>query len=1054
MRILLACLVINFATTLHSSSAAAHDWENPEVFGINKEPPHATFLPYPSVEEAIAGDKKSNPLVKSLNGKWQFRWVKTPDLVPEGFWKPDFAAQQFGPIKVPANWQMEGHGKPIYSNMAYPFPPNPPKVNPEYNPTGCYRKEFDLPADWAGKQVFLHFDGVKSAMYVWVNGKPVGYSQDSMTPAEFNVTKFLKPGKNLVAVQVLRWSDGSYLEDQDMWRLSGIYRDVYLMAKSPVRLRDIFVKTDLDDDYQDAELICETDLDKSGDQDTTRYRVQYSLYDGQGNATEDFPPSIVGHPDGELTGYNASFPVNNPRLWTDETPNLYWVGVELLDDNDQLVEATAIKIGFREIEIRGKEIFLNGKSIKLKGVNRHEHDPDHGRAIPESRMVQDIKLMKQNNFNAVRTSHYPDHPRFYELCDEYGLLVMDEANLESHEFRVDSRSRKRLPGDRPEWIAACVARMEAVVHRDKNHPSVVFWSLGNEAGSGKTFAEMRKATLAIDKTRPIHYQDGDEHADMRCIFYPSPGDMKRMANDTKDQRPIILTEYAHAMGNSMGGFQDYWDVVESTPQHVGGYIWDWVDQGLRAKTARGEEFWAYGGDFGDYPNDGNFCINGLVQPDRRPNPHLAEVKKVHQFVKLKATDLARGELEVTNGYFFQSLDFVKPKWELLADGRQIQSGELSPLDVAAGESAPLELPIAMPEAGAYGELLLNVRFVLAGDEPWADGGHEVAAHQFVLPYKGKAPTKIEEAELAKLDLEKSDDAWRIRGEGFQLGFNPKNGALYDYRRAGKRLIVHDLAPEFWRAPVDNESEASNPNNLPREMLAWTYAAEHRRLESITSEQLSESHVRVVAKLRLPVHNTAYTNTYDIYGNGDVVVQAHMKRTDSDDPLPEIMRFGVRLAVPHELDTAQWYGRGPLESYPDRKTSALVGLYKSSVADLHFPYCKPQENGARSDVRWVAITGGDGHGLVVSGDPTIYFNAHHYHLHNLMRAKHDYQLAGRHWFTSVHIDSVQRGVGGINSWGRKPLDRYRPRAKEYSLDFRLSPVVGGEDFTAVAARAYE
>ncbi|MEN1680267.1 MAG: glycoside hydrolase family 2 TIM barrel-domain containing protein [Planctomycetota bacterium] len=1058
-------LLLAFAIAL-PAVAAAPDWENPEVFDVGTEAPHASFLPYPSVEEAIAtvasGDLDTiaaqNPLVMSLNGEWDFRWVKTPDLVPEGFWKPESETPGFLPIKVPANWQMEGYGKPIYTNEKMPFPPKPPKVGKLFNPVGCYRKEFELPSDWDGKQVFVHFAGVKSAMYVWVNGQKVGYSQDSMTPAEFNITKFLKPGKNLIAAQVIRWSDGSYLEDQDMWRLAGIYRDVFLVAKSPVHLRDVFVTTDLDDANESATLKLDATVRNLGDDNLDFGRLRLELLGPQGDAiVEDYMveagPARRLAPGSEMRA-DAGFKVEQPDLWSDETPNLYKLGVELLDKEGNLLEATAIRIGFREIEIRGKEILLNSKPIKLKGVNRHEHDPDHGRAVPESRMVEDVKLFKQNNFNAVRTSHYPHHPRFYELCDEYGLLVMDEANVESHEFRFKWSPGGPLPGDRPQWEAPTVARCEAVVQRDKNHPSVVFWSMGNEAGNGKAFAASRKAIRAIDTSRPIHYQDGDEHADMRCIFYPSPDAMRKMARDKRDQRPIILTEYAHAMGNSMGGFPDYWDVIESEPQHAGGYIWDWVDQGLRTFTAREEQFWAYGGDYGDYPNSGNFCMNGLVQPDRKPNPHLLEVKHVHQFVKLKATDLAAGKVELTNGYFFRNLDFLTPTWELTADGVAIQSGELSPINLPAGESKTLTLPISLPEAGAYGELMLNLRFVLAADEPWAEAGHVVSEHQFAPPYSGKPAAKPPTDQLVDLKVEQNDKQVRIIGDQFTAIFNAKNGALAELWRAGDKLAIADLEPRFWRAQIDNENDKSNPNNLPQEMHVWKNAHVGRRLESLRVEPMRKGHVRVTAELRLPVWNAKHTTIYDVYGSGDVEVDAQM---EGPGELPEILRFGMRLAVPGWMDQAAWYGRGPHESYPDRKQSALVGLYRMPVTDLHHPYCKPQENGNRTDVRWAAITNRQGKGLLIAGapaggEPTLQFGAKRYNPEQLERSRHDYQLRG-HWFTTVNLDSVHRGVGGINSWGQKPLARYRPRQNQYELKFRLTPVRGGEDYTALAGRVF-
>lgn len=1049
-----------------AAKGAAPEWENSEVFRINKEEPHATFLPYPSVEAALAGDKDSNPLYKSLNGDWQFRWVKTPDLVPEGFWKPGFSEKLFKPLPVPSNWQMHGYGQPIYTNMAYPFPPNPPKVGTRFNPVGCYRTTFNLPADWDGKQVLIHFDGVKSAMYLWINGERVGYSQDSMTAAELNITKYLQPGENHVAVQVHRWSDGSYLEDQDMWRLSGIYRDVYLVAKSSTHIRDIFFHCDLDEEYEDATATVAVKIRNSG-VETRSGSITASLH-AAGQPTNKTVASITATSEGSVSAgkevaAELKLTIEKPAKWTDETPNLYDLIVETRDSEGNTIEATAIKVGFREIEVRGKELLLNGVSIKLKGVNRHEHDPDHGRAVPESRMIEDIKLMKQNNFNTVRTSHYPNHPRFYELCDQYGLLVMDEANMESHELKHKWSKGGPLPGDRPEWQAASVDRMTNVVHRDKNHPCVVFWSLGNEAGPGKAFQAMKDAALSIDTSRPIHYQDATELADCRCIFYPSPADMRKMAKDKKDQRPILLTEYAHAMGNSMGNFQDYWDVIESEPQHIGGYIWDWVDQGLRKYTAREEQYWAYGGDFGDLPNDGNFCMNGLVQPDRRPNPHLHEVKFVQQFVKLHSEKPNEGIFTFRNGYFFQDLSFLRTRWKLIGDGNEIASGEFSPKSVKPGETFEFKIPEAT-QSSQYRESFVNFEFVLDKKQPWADAGHVVAQYQVGLESSGSEQAVTNAQKLSKLRVQKvppsqGDDKEKphggrveIFGENFKLSFRNETAGLSFWSYEGKKLIIADVEPALWRAKVDNENDASNPNNFPPETHVWRGAAAGRRAKSLDFKQVSDGHIRVTSQVRLPVWQAKYTVTHNVYGNGDIVVNAQLQGPGK---LPEIPRYGRRLPIPGWMDQAQWYGRGPHESYPDRKLSAMVGHYKMPVTDLHHPYTKPQENGNRTDVRWVALTNREGRGILAIGDDAgLQFSAHRYTLQRLSSSRHDYNLRQHHWFTSFYLDSVQRGLGGQNSWGAKPLKRYRPTENEYRLRYRLSPLVGGEDYGAIASRRYE
>lgn len=1032
--------------------ASMPDWENPEVFGINKERPRASFYGYPNEAAALAGKLDENPRYQSLNGDWQFYWVKTPDQVPDGFWKPGFETQGFGSIPVPANWQMHGHGVPIYSNEVYPFPQNPPKTNPKYNPCGCYRHAFEVPADWDGQQVLLHFDGVKSAFYVWVNGEKVGYSQDSMTAAEFNITKYLKPGKeNLLAVQVFRWSDGSYLEDQDMWRLSGIYRDVYLHAKPEVHVRDLTITTKLQEAGDTAEVTCELDLQSMATAQTD-LTWQVKLHDAAGEvvAQSNGKSNVQIDDNGEATDA-LSLQVQKPLLWSDEEPHLYRLSVVLSKsgeegDTDAMLEAIALPVGIREIKVVGKELRLNGKAIKLKGVNRHEHDPDHGRAVPVSRMIEDIKLMKQNNINAVRTCHYPDHPKFYELCDKYGLLVMDEANMESHEMRFTWTNGGMLPGDRPEWLAASVARMEAVIERDKNHPSVIMWSLGNEAGQGSTFVTMAEKTRELDPTRPVHYQDMTEVADFRCVFYPSPADLRKFANDANDTRPILLSEYAHAMGNSMGNFQEYWDVIESEPQHAGGFIWDWVDQGLRKFTARNEEFFAYGGDYGDYPNSGNFCLNGLIQPDRKINPHLHEVKRVQQFIKCKPVNLAKGQIEVTNGYFHRTLAFVKPAWELVSDGNVLQQGELAPLKLGPGETTTIQLPTA--SGNSTGEQFYNLGFVLVKDASWADADHIVAEHQFA--FDPPADTSKPTTKTSSVKLVDKKGRLKISGEGFSLAIKKSNGALRDFERNGQKLTEGELVPNLWRALVDNENIVLGTRNLDREILTWQAAAEGRRLESLGSKQMSDSHVRVGAKMRLPVWNAEYNVTYDIYGTGDVVVTAEMS---SKQKLPELLRFGMQITVPGDLSQAEWYGRGPYESYPDRKSSALVGRYDMPVQKLHFPYIRPQENGNRTDVRWASLTNARGAGLLVVGQPLMQFSASHYSQRTLERARHDYQLQWQRNVT-LNIDGRQRGVGGINSWGSRPLAKYRLRDNEYQYQFRLTGIAQGEDPFAIAKRQPE
>lgn len=1009
------------------ATAAPPDWENPAVFARGTEPPHATFYPFPDEQTALAGRASASPWYQSLNGRWKFRWSKTVDARPKDFYQPSYDVSGWEEIDVPANWEMEGYDTPIYSNIRYPHPNNPPQVGRLWQPVGSYRRSFELPADWQGREVLLHFDGIMSAGYVWINGQSVGYHEDSMTPAEFDITRFLKPGKNEVAVEVYRWCDGSYLEDQDMWRLSGIYRDVYLVARPKTYIHDFFVRTDFDDDYRDAELqlsavVRDTHSDRGG-----RYSIDAKLYalDGKpvpgGQVRLDFKTA----PNGKLAGDNKKLTIRNPLHWTAETPILYRLVLTLKDAAGKPLESVSTRVGFRAVEIRDGRLLINGVPVLLRGTNRHEHDPDHGKAVAEERMIQDIRLMKQNNFNSVRTSHYPDHPRWYELCDEYGLYLIDEANLESHELKFGGGS---LPGNRPEWIAPCVARMVDMVHRDKNHPSIILWSLGNEAGSGETFTKMRAAALAIDHTRPIHYQDDNRYADVYGLFYPRPQWLEQEGKDTSQPKPIVLTEYAHMMGNSGGNFAEYWDVMERYPKFAGAYIWDWVDQGLRRHTGREEEYWAYGGDFGDLPNDSNFCINGLVSADRVPNPHLYEVKKVQQWVKFAAEDAADGKIRITNKYEFQDLRDFELRWRLEGDGKRLQEGSLSPPELAPGASTTVSLPIRLPDAGQYAEVFLTVELALLHQTNWAPAGHVVAWEQFAVPYEGQPAATA--AENNEVTIERDDDRLAVRTDATTYVFDRDRGVLTQIVADGDSLLRQPLEPNFWRALNDNEVRGG----IDGDALLWKTAAANRRLESLDVEQKGPHKAVVTARMRLPLWNASYVIKYTIRGDASLEVAATL---DSDQELPELLRFGMRLGLPREMDQVRWYGRGPHESYWDRKTSAAVGLFENSVAGLHHPYCRPQENGNRTDVRWVTFTNDRRQGLRAEGLPLIEFSAWLYTQDELERARHDYELEPRDVVT-VNLDWRQRGVGGVNSWGEHTLPQYTLRGKHFEYKFRLRP----------------
>ena len=800
-----------------------------------------------------------------LNGNWKFNWVPKPDDRPVDFYKPEFDVSHWKEIPVPSNWQLHGYGIPIYTNIVYPFKVDPPHIQHDNNPVGSYRRNFTVPEDWNGKEIFLHFDGVKSAFYLWINGQKVGYSQGSMTPAEFNITKFLKKGENIVAAEVYRWSDGSYLEDQDMWRLSGIYRDVYLFATPKIFIRDFFVTTNLDDNFKNAQLNVNAEIKNASDSDIQKYKLNATVYEKAASPSAEIAVfnTTVSVSAGERLFSELSKKMKNPKLWSAEKPNLYSIVIELLDENDNLIEKVGAHFGFKKAEIRGGEFFVNGKSIKFKGVNRHEHDPDRGRAITKDWMIKDILLMKQNNINAVRCSHYPNQPVWYELCDEYGLYLFDEANVESHGIGY---GKNILPGSDPNWTGAVVARAERMVLRDRNHPGIVVWSLGNEAGHGDNFYRMRERILELDKTRPIHYRQMNEAADMDSQTYPTPDWIIERAQEKPD-RPFLMNEYAHAMGNSVGNLDEYWEAIEKYPALIGGFIWDWVDQGLRHKTENGIEFFAYGGDFGDKPNDDNFCINGLVSPDRVPHPSLFQVKKTYQNISSKLVRCKTGKVEIHNKFNFTNTSEFAASWELMEDGNVIETGEISELDIEPGDSKEITIPFKKQFADRK-EYFLKVIFVLKQDEPWAKKGHVIAWDQFQL--QESAIPKIQTGQ-GKLSVEKNENNIKISGNGFEIGFSRDKGELSSLKYGGQEMLVSPIVPNFWRVPLDNDLG----HKFEITSGAWRTASADRIVNFADVKNFDNDSVQIIVSANLPVFSFPYETIYTVYNSGMVKVSCKL-----------------------------------------------------------------------------------------------------------------------------------------------------------------------------------
>ena len=997
-------------------------------------------MPYPDAAAARRAVRDESPFFQSLNGAWKFHWVPRPAERPVDFHAPDFDADSWDEIPVPSNWQMHGYDFPHYSNIRYPFEKNPPYIRHDHNPVGSYRRTFRVPDGWDGRRVLLHFAGVESAMHVWVNGREIGYSEGSRTPAEFDITDALQPGENLLAAEVYRFSDGSYLEDQDFWRLSGIFRDVFLYSVPHLHVRDFWARPELDARYRDARLELNVKMRNKGSA-SDRARVSAVLLDASGDVVVELPPREVAVEAGGEESVDLSAEVSDPAKWTAETPNLYQVLITHEDGAGAIREVIPVTIGFRNVEISGGQLKVNGRAIYIKGVNRHEHDPDTGHTVSRESMIRDIELMKRSNINAVRTSHYPNTPEWYELCDRYGLYVVDEANIESHGMGYDP---DETLANKPEWEKAHVDRIQRMVERDKNHASIIVWSMGNEAGDGVNFVKASAWIRGRDASRPVHYEQAKQeaHVDMVSPMYARIDTITDYAQSNPG-RPLILCEYAHAMGNSVGNLQDYWDAIEKYPVLQGGYIWDWVDQGLRHVTGDGKEFWAYGGDYGDKPNDGNFCMNGLVQPDRKPNPHLAEVKKVYQHIKTTPVDLEDGKVRVRNKYAFALLDFVEGSWEVSEDGVKIADGALPKLTLEPGGEQTLTIPLEKPSLRPGAEYFLTVRFTLAADEPWAPAGHVVAWDQMALPWEAPPPPAAEVSAMPGLRVEESDLGVRVSGGDFDLLVGKSSGALESFRVGGRELLARPLIPNFWRAVTDNDDGWGAQYALS----VWRRAGPDREVRDVAVEQVDARTVRIVVESILPAGGSRYRNVLTVYGSGDVVVEAAFEPGSA---LPVLPRFGMQLGLAGDYRNVAWLGRGPHESYADRKTSAAVGLYSGPVDEQYHLYAYPQETGNKTDVRWIALTDDSGRGLLAVGDPTINASAWPFTQEALERAEHTHELEPGRDIT-VNLDYGQTGVGGDNSWGARPHDAYTLFSKPYGYRFRLTPLRGKQDAPAELAR---
>jgi beta-galactosidase len=1003
-------------------------WNDPQVNGINREPMRSSFLAYPDAASAIAGDRDRNPLFRSLDGMWRFRWVKDSDRCPEGFFAADYDDRGWVDFPVPGMWEMNGYGQPVYVNTGYAwrnrFRRNPPLTPVEDNHVGSYRRMIELPADWKGREVFLHFGSAVSSLRVWVNGTEAGYSEDSKLDAEFNITRLVRPGRNLIAFQIRRWCDGSYLEDQDFWRMSGVGRSVYLYARNKNRLRDIKITPDLDGDYVNGELSVKTSVTPG------ITAVHLSLADAEGR--EIARATVGGKADAETV-----IRVDNPRKWSAETPSLYRLTATMMAGG-QVAEAVSLNVGFRKSEIRDRQFRINGQPVLVKGVNLHEMNADRGYCVTREDMLLDIRRMKELNINAVRTSHYPADPFWYDLCDRYGIYVLDEANLESHGMGYGDDCLAK----NPLYTEAHLERNERMVMRDFNHPSVVIWSMGNEAGDGPAFVKCYRLIKSYDPSRPVQYWFSEEsgHSDIYCSMYLHPDDCMNYVRNSP-QRPLIHCEYAHAMGNSLGGFRDYWDMIRRQPLMQGGFVWDFADQALNRYNPDGSIRYMYGGSYNRYdPGDGSFNSNGILSARRNYHPHAYELKYQYQSVFTSLADTAKATISIYNENFFRDLSDCYLEWELLRDGKAVRRGHVERLDVAPQARATLNLPLLPPgDANAGGEYLLNVSYRLKEATPLLPAGYAVAHDQLTLRSgdagSGFALTEQDGKPAAGGDF----NFLTVRHEsGWEIEFSRQSGFIERYTRGENELIDRPLKPEFNRALTENDLGAGFGSRL----APWRYPK--FRLESLETGE-NGNNITVVTVHRLPVESVKLETCYEINAAGEIRVSERMKTEDgASAPAPAMFRFGMTFAMPARYRVVEFYGRGPFENYSDRNSGAVTGLYRQSVDEqYHSEYIRPQESGTHTGLRWLRLADPSGNGLEIISDTLFSASALPYAMEDLDRGTPtsvDYpdDLKKRN-SVYVNFELKQMGVGGIDSWGAIPLPHYMLPCRDYTFNFILRPL---------------
>ena len=1037
---LLICGLLVFIGLISTPAAKAQKqsekpfWLDETKNEENRLPMHASFFIYPSENEAIKDKWETSENNLSLNGTWKFKWFEKPADVPENVASQSFSDTGWDNFKIPATWEVNNYGYPIYVNVGYEFSylqkPNPPIVPLSFDPTGIYRREIDLPQNWTGKNITLHIGAAKSNLMVWVNGKYIGYGEDGKLPSEFDLSPVLVAGKNLIVLKVMRWCDGTYLEGQDFWRVSGITRDCWLVKRELTHISDYALNTRLDAAYKNANLDLNIKLSNK-----SLAKVTAKLMDGDKTITTS---DIAFSNESEKS---VSIPVTAPKLWSAEEPNLYKLILTLTDNSGKITEAIPQMVGFREVKIKDGLLLVNGKPILIKGANRHETDPVTGQAISKESMLRDVKLFKQFNINAVRTCHYPNDEYWYQLCDQYGIYVVDEANNESHGIGYDISVTL---ANRPSWKDAHMSRVQRMYERDKNHASVIIWSLGNEAGNGYNFYECYLWLKQKDLFRPVQYERAvakysnystEFNTDIVNPMYPTPASMVEYAKRNEAPvKPFIMCEYAHAMGNSLGNFRDYWDIIRGNPKiFQGGFIWDFVDQGLQKITAKGDTIYAYGGDYGkDLPSDNNFLCNGLFYPNRNPNPHAWEMKKVYQDIHTSLVN--PNTVSVYNENFYKDLSDIGMEWNVTVNGQVKQSGKIEKLDVKAHSTVELKLPVKIT---AEGEAFLNIVYKQKADHLLVPAGFTVADEQ--LPLSGKYVSDGKLKPAGKVKMSETATSWTISSSDLSLEFSRSTGLITRYE-VGKHSYIDaalSAKPAFWRAPSDNDMGAG----LNRKLKDWKIAQSDMKLEKITVKDSAGLGI-VGTVYALPGVFAQIKLQYTIQANGEMVIDQQLLVDDSK--MVQILpRFGMNWILPEGFETIEYYGRGPVENYQDRKYASNVGIYRQTVKSQFYPYIRPQENGNHTDIRWFKIFNAKGYGLKIESDSLLSMSALHYFDADLddgdqKHQQHSGELVPRKQ-TQLHIDYKQTGVGGIDSWGQWPLEQYRLKYANYSYSFKISPI---------------